>query len=205
MQPVLHREGVTVRADYFNHFRTQFTFSFNEGELIVSVARQKWRATRAWSEREFVHFSGATDAGSVAQQLLELQAVPPIRISAFEALTLVSRPGVAPADVIAGIKRSRESVACCDELCRVHLGTECRHGHPCALLRMGETIAQPKRLSKKELLAQEGLDPDELMEQLELWMCDGSCPAMCGEGCEVELDGRCQHGHPSCFIAWGLI
>lgn len=34
---------------------------------------------------------------------------------------------------------------------------------------------------------------------------DSVCPALCEEGCEVEPDGRCEHGHPSVLIALGLI
>lgn len=34
---------------------------------------------------------------------------------------------------------------------------------------------------------------------------DSVCPALCDEGCEVEPDGRCEHGHPSVLIALGLI
>lgn len=34
---------------------------------------------------------------------------------------------------------------------------------------------------------------------------DSVCPALCEDGCEVEPDGCCEHGHPSLLIALGLI
>lgn len=30
-------------------------------------------------------------------------------------------------------------------------------------------------------------------------------PACCSDGCQVEPDGRCPHGHPSIFLAAGVI
>ncbi len=30
-------------------------------------------------------------------------------------------------------------------------------------------------------------------------------PACCDEGCEVEQDGTCPHGHPSIFVEAGLV
>lgn len=30
-------------------------------------------------------------------------------------------------------------------------------------------------------------------------------PACCSEGCEVEPDGKCEHGHPSILLEEGLI
>ena len=36
--------------------------------------------------------------------------------------------------------------------------------------------------------------------------CDDSIvPACCSEGCEVEPDGRCEHGHPSVLLAAGMV
>lgn len=44
---------------------------------------------------------------------------------------------------------------------------------------------------------------------LEEWCGDNplpdSAPACCSELCNVELDGYCEHGHPSIVIAAGLI
>lgn len=34
---------------------------------------------------------------------------------------------------------------------------------------------------------------------------DSVMPALCDEGCDVEPDGRCQHGCPSPLLAMGLI
>lgn len=45
-------------------------------------------------------------------------------------------------------------------------------------------------------------EPD--LETLEIWMIeDGGCEA--SDGCWVEPDGRCPHGHPSWFVRLGLI
>jgi hypothetical protein len=40
-------------------------------------------------------------------------------------------------------------------------------------------------------------------EQLEFWAFDGICEAT--DGCEVEPDGICPHGHPSWLLKLGLI
>jgi hypothetical protein len=39
--------------------------------------------------------------------------------------------------------------------------------------------------------------------ELQEWDCDGGCYAT--DGCWVEPDGECEHGHPSWLIHWGLI
>lgn len=44
-------------------------------------------------------------------------------------------------------------------------------------------------------------EPDE--ETLEFWMFDGVCEAT--DGCTVEPDGCCSHGHVSWMIYLGLI
>jgi len=41
------------------------------------------------------------------------------------------------------------------------------------------------------------------MEQLEEWVFDSVCEAT--DGCEVEHDGSCEHGHPSWLLRLGLI
>ena len=41
--------------------------------------------------------------------------------------------------------------------------------------------------------------PDDLMDMLQ----DSICPAT--DGCTVEPDGICEHGHPSWFIYLGVI
>lgn len=47
------------------------------------------------------------------------------------------------------------------------------------------------------------LDPTPSMEQLEGWVYDSVCDAT--DGCQVEPDGRCEHGHKSWLLALGLI
>lgn len=44
-------------------------------------------------------------------------------------------------------------------------------------------------------------EPD--VEMLEEWFLDTLCEAT--DGCIVEHDGRCPHGHPSWFLRLGLI
>ena len=45
-------------------------------------------------------------------------------------------------------------------------------------------------------------DPMDLLEE---YANEGAVPACCSDGCMVEPDGRCEHGHPSIFIAAGVI
>jgi len=59
-----------------------------------------------------------------------------------------------------------------------------------------------KRMTVKEVAKREGMDVMELLENATF---DGACPACCTEGCEVEPDGRCEHGFPSVLLASGLI
>lgn len=58
-----------------------------------------------------------------------------------------------------------------------------------------------RKLSVDETLEMHGLD----MDSLEELVFDGVVPACCEEGCEVEPDGRCPHGHPSVLISLGII
>lgn len=44
-------------------------------------------------------------------------------------------------------------------------------------------------------------EPDE--EQLEAWLMDDVCEAT--DGCLVEVDGTCPHGHPSWLLRMGLV
>lgn len=62
--------------------------------------------------------------------------------------------------------------------------------------------ANPFRITAREVAEREGVD---LMELLEEATFDGVAPACCTEGCEVEPDGRCEHGCPSIMLAVGLI
>jgi len=41
------------------------------------------------------------------------------------------------------------------------------------------------------------------IDTLEGWMMDGGCEAT--DGCWVEPDGVCEHGHPSWLLAMGMI
>lgn len=40
---------------------------------------------------------------------------------------------------------------------------------------------------------------------LEECVVEDVVPACCSEGCEVEPDGRCEHGCPSVLLALGMI
>jgi len=47
------------------------------------------------------------------------------------------------------------------------------------------------------------MDPAPDDEQLREWVFDSVCEAT--DGCEVEPDGRCEHGHESWLLALGMI
>ena len=54
------------------------------------------------------------------------------------------------------------------------------------------------------------LDPDteldtQYLNALTYYQFHGTVPAMCLYGCEVELDGYCQHNNPSPLIDGGFI
>ena len=64
----------------------------------------------------------------------------------------------------------------------------------------------PHRISFKTYCAENGIeDEDQKYSFLEACVCDGIVPALCKEGCEVEPDGRCEHGCPSVLLALGMI
>ena len=64
----------------------------------------------------------------------------------------------------------------------------------------------PYRISSRQYFADNGMDNQEARyEFLENIIHDGIVPALCKEGCEVEPDGRCEHGCPSILIALGMI
>ena len=48
----------------------------------------------------------------------------------------------------------------------------------------------------------EPTEPEPSMEQLEEWMFDGVCEAT--DGCLVEPDGECEHGHVSWLRHYGI-
>ena len=45
--------------------------------------------------------------------------------------------------------------------------------------------------------------PEPDIEQLEEWSYEGVCEAT--DGCTVEPDGVCEHGHPSWLLKLGMI
>jgi hypothetical protein len=49
----------------------------------------------------------------------------------------------------------------------------------------------------------EPTDPEPSLDQLGEWSIDGIAEAT--DGCRVEPDGVCPHGHPSWLIAKGVI
>lgn len=62
------------------------------------------------------------------------------------------------------------------------------------------------RIKLSEFMADNGIESkDELYELAEGWVLDGVVPACCSEGCEVEPDGRCEHGAPSVLLVMGLV
>lgn len=63
-------------------------------------------------------------------------------------------------------------------------------------------FTNPFRIRAKEVAHREGLSLNELLEEVGL---DSVVPACCTEGCEVEPDGRCEHGCPSVLLAIGII
>ena len=57
-------------------------------------------------------------------------------------------------------------------------------------------------LTPDELAEQEGIELSELLMEI---FDDSLIPACCSEGCMVEPDGICEHGHPSIFLSLCLI
>lgn len=64
---------------------------------------------------------------------------------------------------------------------------------------------QPERVSPEVVYEDHGVKDIYELSQ----MCDrsntGAYPALCEDGCMVEPDGECQHGHPSVLVDAGLI
>ena len=54
------------------------------------------------------------------------------------------------------------------------------------------------QITLKEWLAENGY-PTADEASAEYGQLDGLYPALCSDGCEVEPDGHCPHGAPSCF------
>lgn len=60
-----------------------------------------------------------------------------------------------------------------------------------------------RKIPLTEVAANEGFD--SLDELLEAFGNESVVPACCEDGCQVEPDGRCEHGHPSILMALGII
>lgn len=61
----------------------------------------------------------------------------------------------------------------------------------------------PHRITVAKTAAEAGYE--STADAFEAWSIDSVVPACCDEGCEVEPDGRCEHGCPSPLIAAGLV
>lgn len=59
------------------------------------------------------------------------------------------------------------------------------------------------RIKISEVAENEGME--DVSELLEVFAYDSVMPACCSEGCQVEPDGRCEHGCPSILLAMGVI
>jgi hypothetical protein len=46
-------------------------------------------------------------------------------------------------------------------------------------------------------------EPKPTITQLQAWVLDSVCDAT--DGCQVEPDGRCPHGHESWLLVYGLV
>lgn len=51
----------------------------------------------------------------------------------------------------------------------------------------------------------ESLGFETVDAMIEAFCFESFVPSMCSEGCDVEPDGHCSHGHPSCLIEYGII
>jgi hypothetical protein len=62
------------------------------------------------------------------------------------------------------------------------------------------------QMTLKEFRVEHGItDGAEMADALKDWCADSVVPALCHDGCEVEPDGRCEHGCPSILIKLGVI
>ncbi len=62
------------------------------------------------------------------------------------------------------------------------------------------------RMTIKQYIEENGYeDLEDWKEFLEEIIVSSVAPALCTEGCEVELDGTCPHGCPSIILAAGMI
>ncbi len=75
-------------------------------------------------------------------------------------------------------------------------------------IAMAETTTAPKQFKNKFRITLDALakehgfhHPSDFIGTLD----DSIVPACCSESCEVEPDGRCEHGCPSALLAAGII
>ncbi len=61
----------------------------------------------------------------------------------------------------------------------------------------------PYRISIEDLAENEGYA--DVTALLAFCNSDSVVPALCSEGCQVENDGRCEHGCPAPFVAMGMM
>lgn len=66
-----------------------------------------------------------------------------------------------------------------------------------------QKVVNPYRISLNQYCEDNGIE--DRLNLIEDLVCDSICPALCKEGCEVEPDGRCEHGCPSILLACGMI
>lgn len=66
-----------------------------------------------------------------------------------------------------------------------------------------KTFKNPDRISVREYADDFGVET--ISELIVEYADESSVPAMCRHGCEVEPDGRCEHGCPSLLLAVGVI
>ena len=59
------------------------------------------------------------------------------------------------------------------------------------------------KVTVQELEDAEGQSALDILE--EVMFDTRHCPAMCSEGCEVEVDGVCPHGHQSLALEMGVV
>lgn len=64
-------------------------------------------------------------------------------------------------------------------------------------------VEPTRRLTVAEVVQRDGRPLEELLQAIVL--DDENAPALCEDGCEVEPDGHCPHGHPSILLALGMI
>lgn len=80
---------------------------------------------------------------------------------------------------------------------KVELGCENWDDEARKELGLDAEASAPRELSLDEM----NIDEHEIIE----YSFASVVPACCSEGCEVEPDGKCQHGFPSILIKYGII